>query len=83
MAGLPALLRDLLSKLPPLGPQQPPQEVEGFLRFMKSVVLPPRPSEEAVLLPDEANGGNNGPGDTGEHFTLNILAHTLHTHYIY
>ena len=44
MAGLPAILRDLLAKLPfHVGPLP---DVDAFVRHMKSAVLPPRPAEE-------------------------------------
>ena len=52
MAGLPAILRDFLSKLPLLGGQQQQQQtldIDLFIRHMKSVVLPPRPTAEEIV----------------------------------
>ncbi len=44
LAGLPVILRDLLAKLPfHTGPLP---DVDGFVRHMKSVILPPRPAPE-------------------------------------
>eukprot|EP01034_Spumella_vulgaris_P021620 gene21620-27659_t len=46
LAGLPVILRDLLSKLP-LHNGQPP-DIDCFVRHVKSITLPPRPSVEDV-----------------------------------
>lgn len=59
MAGLPLILRDLVAKLPPslIGIQP---DVDGFIRHMKNVILPPRPAA------DEAGEGNEDEGETKE-----------------
>lgn len=44
LAGLPAILRDLLAKLP--FHSGPLPDVDGFVRHVKSVILPPRPEPE-------------------------------------
>jgi hypothetical protein len=47
MAGLPAIIRDLLAKLPLHS--GPPPDVDGFVRHVKGVIMPPRPSPEDEL----------------------------------
>jgi hypothetical protein len=42
LSGVPALLREFLSKLP-IHTTQPP-DFSGFIRNMRSIVLPPRPA---------------------------------------
>ena len=46
LAGLPVILRDLLAKLP--FHSGPAPDVDGFVRHMKSVILPPRPAPEDI-----------------------------------
>ena len=46
MSGLPVVLRDLLSKLP--SHTGPMPDIDGFVRHMKSIVLPPRPADEIM-----------------------------------
>ena len=41
LSGLPVLLRDFLAQLPPFSGAQP--DYDGFVRHMKTVILPPRP----------------------------------------
>lgn len=41
LSGLPSILRDFVAQLPPHFGGQP--DCEGFLRHMKSIILPPRP----------------------------------------
>lgn len=76
LAGLPAILRDLLAKLP--FHSGPLPDVDGFVRHVKSVILPPRPEPEessaeelevAVLGEDgDAQGVPSGaPSWLGKH----------------
>ncbi|KAJ1425454.1 hypothetical protein B484DRAFT_420154 [Ochromonadaceae sp. CCMP2298] len=44
MVGLPVLLRNLLAKLP--FHSGPPPDIDGFVRHVKSIILPPRPEPE-------------------------------------
>ena len=44
--GIPSVLTDLISKLPVLAAGGPDQDIEGFLRQLKSITLPPRPLVE-------------------------------------
>jgi hypothetical protein len=75
LAGLPVILRDLLAKLP--FHQGPLPDVDGFVRHVKSVILPPRPEPEDALndeseldlLVDEdaVHGVSGAPAWLGKH----------------
>lgn len=77
MAGLPVILRDLLAKLPFHAGPLP--DIEGFVRHMKGVILPPRPEPDAsaddaidtVLLQGaegaDAEGATAAPVWLGKH----------------
>lgn len=57
LAGLPVVLRNLLSKLP--FHSGPSPDYDGFIRHVKNIILPPRPEEVA----DEAVGLNSKLND--------------------
>lgn len=66
MAGLPLILRDLIAKLPPslIGIQP---DADGFIRHMKSVILPPRPAVDEVGENEEGEENKeSGKMDEGD-----------------
>ena len=57
LSGLPMILRDLLSKLPThIGPVP---DIDGFIRHMKSMILPPRPSVDDNIMMMDVNDSSN------------------------
>ena len=58
MSGLPSVARDFLARLPLAAAPVREGEIEVFIRHMKSVILPPRPSSEE-------SGGQLGGGIVG------------------
>jgi hypothetical protein len=50
LAGLPVILRDLLGRLP--FHSGPLPDIDGFIRHMKGVILPPRPEPDADTGPE-------------------------------
>lgn len=57
VSGLPIILRDLLSKLPThIGPVP---DIDGFIRHMKSMILPPRPSVDDNIMMMNDNDVNS------------------------
>lgn len=70
LAGLPVILRDLLGRLP--FHSGPLPDVDGFIRHMKGVILPPRPEPDAndgneldTVLLRNADGTADGDGLNG------------------
>lgn len=60
LAGLPAILRDLLAKLP--FHSGPLPDIDGFVRHVKSVILPPRPEPDDSAPAEGAELLRNGEG---------------------
>ena len=58
MSGLPSVARDFLARLPLAAAPVREGEIDVFIRHMKSVILPPRPSSEE-------SGGQLGGGMVG------------------
>ena len=65
MTGLPSVARDFLSKLPLASAPALPPDIELFIRHMKNVILPPRPSssEDDGAVVNHAGAGDDGLGD--------------------
>ena len=65
LAGLPVILRDLLGRLP--FHSGPLPDLDGFIRHMKGVILPPRPEPEVNVVSEngDALGGVDGDGEGG------------------
>ena len=61
LAGLPSILRGLLAKLP--FHSGPPPDIDGFIRHMKGVILPPRPAPEESITAVDAETHMLGDGD--------------------
>jgi hypothetical protein len=71
LSGLPVILRDFLTQLPPNFGGQP--DYDGFIRHMKTVILPPRPQVsqldlDPAILADERRGVNVDEDD--EHISF-------------
>jgi hypothetical protein len=64
LSGLPMILRDLLSKLPThIGPVP---DIDGFIRHMKSMILPPRPSiDDNIMMIDVNDVSSSGSSSDG------------------
>jgi len=63
LSGLPMILRDLLSKLPThIGPVP---DIDGFIRHMKSMILPPRPSIDDNTMMIDVNDVSSSSSSSG------------------
>lgn len=69
LSGLPMILRDLLSKLPThIGPVP---DIDGFIRHMKSMILPPRPSIDDNIMMIDVNDVSSSSSSSGGYMKSN------------